>query len=160
MNRQLILLLFVVFAILVRLIPHPPNFAPITALAIFSGFYYRSRLLGVLIPLTAMLISDIFLGFSSITPWVYASFISISVFNSYQSKINLSTTLFSSILFFVISNFGVWVIGYPKSLEGLLVCYTMAIPFFVYSILGDLFYTGVLSTSFNYIDKKWLTTTY
>lgn len=160
MNRQLVLLLFVVFAVLLRLLPHPPNFAPITALAIFSGYNYRSKVLGVFIPLLAMAASDVFLGFSLITPWVYISFITISILSSYRKKVNINTTLLGSLIFFTISNFGVWVIGYPKTFEGLVLCYTMAIPFLINSVLGDLFFTGILKYSFNYTEKKWLTTIY
>ena len=143
-KRELLLIGFVVFAILLRLVPHPPNFAPITALALFSGVNFKNKFIGVTFPLIAMFISDIFLGFSFITFWVYGAFLVISIISTFLSKIKISNILVGSLIFFIISNFGVWVLGYPKTLEGLILCYTMAIPFFGYSILGDLFFSYLL----------------
>ena len=160
MKRELVLILFVAFAVLFRIIPHPPNFAPITALALFSGVTFSNRLIGILVPLTAMVISDFFLGFSSITLWVYAGFIGINFLGSYLKQINLKSIFLSSCIFFVVSNFGVWLLGYPLTLEGFILCFTMAIPFFGYSIAGDLFYSLVLKYSFKYTENKWLTTAY
>lgn len=158
MSRKTGLLIFVFIAVLLRLVPHPPNFAPITALAIFSGYNYSNKAAGILIPLLALILSDLYLGFSTITPWVYGGFALISLFSSFQKKISVYTTLTGTLLFFIVSNFGVWLLGYPKTLEGLVLCYTMAIPFAINSLLGDLFYTGLLNYSFKYTEKKWLTT--
>ena len=160
MSKQTGLLVFVFIAVLLRLVPHPPNFAPITALALFSGYNFTNKAAGILIPIIALALSDIVLGFSSITPWVYAGFIIITIFSSFQRKLNILTTLTGTLIFFLVSNFGVWVLGYPKTLEGLLLCYTMAIPFAINSVLGDLFFTGLLKYSFKYTEDKWLTTTY
>jgi len=155
MNRTLILLIFVVFAVLLRLVPHPPNFAPITALALFSGITFRNKFLGAIVPLSAMLISDIFLGFYSISIWVYGAFVAVNLFGSNFKTVNTLNILISSLIFFIISNFGVWVLGYPKTLEGLILCYSLAIPFFAYSILGDFFFSYVLKYSFKFIENRW-----
>ena len=151
MNRkELLVLVFCVFAILLRLAPHPPNFAPITSLAIFGGVMFRNKWLGMSLPLLVMFISDLFLGFSMITPWVYGSFLLISFISK---EVNNKNILMGSILFFIITNFGVWVLGYPKTWEGLVLCYTLAIPFFVNSILGDFFFSYLLKYSFKYSER-------
>ena len=151
-KRELLVLVFCVFAILLRLVPHPPNFAPITSLAIFGGVMFRNKWLGMSLPLLVMFISDLFLGFSMITPWVYGSFLLISFISK---EVNNKNILMGSILFFIITNFGVWVLGYPKTWEGLVLCYTLAIPFFVNSILGDFFFSYLLKYSFEY-SRKYL----
>jgi hypothetical protein len=160
MKREVVLVLFVVFAGILRVIPHPPNFAPVTALALFSGVYFRNKTLGILIPVTSMILSDLILGFYSISYWVYGSFILVSIFGMVFRKINFKSIVLSSLIFFFFSNLGVWVLGYPKTLEGFLTCYYLAIPFFGYSILGNLFYSVVLKNSLNYIENTWPTTSY
>lgn len=142
-------------AVLVRLLPHPPNVTPITALALF-GSNFRNKYLGLFLPLIAMILSDIYLGFYGITAWVYGSFLFISLLGRYWKKINVQNVLVSSLMFFIITNFGVWVGGYPKTLEGFLLCYTMAIPFFLNSILGDLFFSYLMKFSFQSVEKKVL----
>ena len=155
-KREYILLGFVIMAVLVRLLPHPPNVTPITALALFSATNFKNKYLGISLPLIAMILSDIYLGFYGITMWVYGSFLSISLLGRYWKKINIHNVLVSSLIFFIITNFGVWLGGYPKTLEGLLLCYTMAIPFFVNSIIGDLFFSYLLKFSFQSVEKKFL----
>lgn len=159
MKKQLILILFVVFAALLRVIPHPPNFAPVTALALFSGVYFSNRVLAILVPIFAMLLSDLVLGFYTISYYVYFSFILVSIFSIFYGKINIRSIFAGSLIFFFFSNLGVWVLGYPKTVEGFIMCYTLAIPFLGYSLLGDLFFSLVLKNSFEYAEKKWLTTT-
>lgn len=147
-------LLIVAFAALMRLVPHPPNFAPIAALAIFGGVYLDKRY-ALAVPFVAMFISDLFLGFHDTMPFVYTSFLLsglIGLWLKGHKKIGyiIGGTLLSSILFFLITNFGVWLAGslYPRTLPGLLESYTLALPFFRNTFLGDLFYTGLFFTSF------------
>ena len=153
-KREFIVLAFVLLAVVVRLVPHPPNFTPITALALFGATTFRNRFLGTLLPLIAMAISDIYLGFYSISIWVYSSFLIISLLGHYLKKINTKGILISSLIFFLVTNFGVWLSGYPLTIEGLLLCYTMAIPFFINSIAGDLFFSYVLKYSFKFTENK------
>ena len=160
MKRQLILILFVFFAALLRVLPHPPNFAPVTALALFSGVYFSNRYLAIIVPILAMTLSDIVLGFYSISYWVYGSFILVTVFGMVAKSIKIKSIFISSLIFFFFSNLGVWILGYPKTLEGFILCYTLAIPFLTYSLLGDLFFSLVLKKSFNYVENRWLTTVY
>lgn len=143
-------LTFIAIGAISRVIPHPANFAPISAMALFGGVYLNKKQ-ALTLPILAMILSDLFIGFDSIPMRlsVYGSFL-ISVFigfwikNHKSSKNIVFASLFSSILFFVITNFAVWTFGsmYAKSLTGLGECYLLAIPFFRNTVLGDLFYSG------------------
>jgi hypothetical protein len=141
-------LLVILVAILLRLLPHLPNFTPIAAMALFGGVYLNKKL-AFIIPLAAMFMSDIFLGFHQTMPYVYGSFILAGVIglwlkNHKSAKNVICASLISSILFFLITNFGVWAAGwYPKNLSGLFESYVMGIPFFKNTVFGDLVYTGL-----------------
>jgi len=150
-----IITLIIVLAVLTRFLPTPPNFAPIAAIALFGGTFFADRRLAFLIPLLAMLLSDIFLGLHSTLLFVYGAFALIVLIGMKLGK-NLNplrltgAALAGSTLFFIITNFGVWLISayYPLTPAGLIACYTAAIPFFHYTILGDLFYTAVIFGSY------------
>jgi hypothetical protein len=157
-KKQLVILIFIVIAAILRLLPHLPNVTPITAMALFSGVYFTNKKYAFIIPLLAMFLSDLFLGFSSITLFVYAAFILVSYIGLSSKKVSIKTILISSISFFVITNFGVWLIGYPKTLDGLMECYTLAIPFFRNSLIGDFFYAGVMYYAFEFVSKRYLKT--
>jgi hypothetical protein len=154
MRKILIPLSIIVFAVILRLLPHPPNMAPIAAMALFGGFYLDKKY-ALIIPLVALLLSDLFLGFYSEMPFIYGSFILTGLIGLWLKKQNskkyiVAGALFSSILFFLITNFGVWLMGsmYAKNLSGFLECYTLAIPFFRNTLIGDLLYTGLFFGSF------------
>ena len=155
-KRERILLLFIIFAAIIRLMPHPPNFAPITAMALFGGLNFQNKKLAYSIPLLAMIISDLFLGFYSISIFVYTSFIAITFIGTVINKINLSNIFLSRILFFIITNIGVWILGYPLTLEGLLTCFTLAIPFFGYALAGDLFFSLLFKYGFKAVEGNYL----
>ena len=146
--------MFVLLAVFVRLAPHPPNFTPITALALFGATTFSNRVLGTLLPLIALAISDLYLGFYSISIWVYSSFLAISLLGHYWKTIKTKTILLSSLLFFIVTNFGVWLTGYPKTIEGFVLCYTLAIPFFINAIAGDLFFSYILKYSYSFTKYK------
>ena len=155
-------LIFVLAAAFIRLIPHAPNFAPIGAMALFGGAYLNKKT-AFLLPLAAMALSDFFIGFDSITSrlTVYGSFALIVLIGFWLrrersvGKVVLAS-ITASVLFFIITNFGVWLAGsiYPKTLEGLVACYSAAIPFFRNTMAGDLFYSGVFFGSFELV-KAW-----
>lgn len=142
-------ILIILFAALSRVIPHPANFAPIAAIALFSGAYLNKRY-AFIIPVAAMLLSDLIIGFHSGMIWVYGSFVLITLMglwlkNNKKLLTITGTTLVSSVLFFIITNFGVWAGGmYGYTFNGLAECYTMAIPFFRNSVAGDLFYVAIM----------------
>ena len=156
LNREVVILLFIIIAAVIRLIPHPPNFAPITAMALFSGLNFQNKKLAYAIPILAMIVSDLFLGFYSISIFVYLSFIAITYIGTTIKSINVSNIFLSSLLFFIITNLGVWILGYPMTIEGLLTCFTLALPFFGYALAGDLFFSLLFKYGFKSVEKKYL----
>ncbi len=158
----LILTGMIFIAAFVRLIPHPPNFAPVAAMALFGGAYFTKRWVAFLIPLAAMLITDLILGFHSAMWAVYLSFILIVVIGMLLIKQKKISNIFlasvsASVLFFAITNFAVWAAGlyYPKGLSGLAASYTAAIPFFHYTLLGDLFFVTLMFGSYELVKMKY-----
>ena len=148
-SKNIILVALLALAITLRLLPHIPNFVPITAIALFAGVYFGGAWAYIL-PLMAMIITDIFLGFHSTMLFVYGSLIlTVGIGHIVRTKKNpltiLAGTLAGSILFFIITNFGVWTTTkwYTPDISGLLKCYEMAIPFFRNSLAGDLFYVTI-----------------
>ena len=142
----------ILFGVILRFLPHPANFAPIAAIGLFSGCHLKKKY-AFLLPLAAMLISDYFIGFYSwkIMISVYLSFaliglIGVQIGNHKTVYTVLGGSLLGSVLFYLITNFAVWVFGslYPHTWAGLLWCYTAAIPFFRNTVLGDLFYVSTL----------------
>jgi len=155
-TREKLLIAFVLIAILSRLIPHLPNFTAVTATALFAGRHFKNKILAFAAPLTVMILSDLIFGFYTISLFVYASFAAVVFLGQWSQKMNVLIVLFSSLTFFVISNFGVWLLGYPLTLEGFIACYTAAIPFFRNAILGDLFYAAILYYSFKWVERRYL----
>ena len=147
-SREKLLIAFVLIAILSRLIPHLPNFTAVTATALFAGRHFKNKAFAFAVPFTVMILSDVILGFYAISWFVYASFAVVVFIGQWSQKMNVLTVLTSSLTFFIISNFGVWLLGYPLTVEGLIACYTAAIPFFRNALLGDLFYATVLFLQF------------
>lgn len=142
---------FLVFSVFMRLTPHLPNMAPIGALALFSGVYLKKRY-SFLMPVLALLASDLFIGFYDLRLMavVYGSFVIAALFGWLVRKdrnvLNITLgTLGGSIVFFLATNFAVWLFSdwYAHNLSGLLMSYTLALPFFRNSLIGDVFYTGV-----------------
>ena len=155
--RTIVVFAIIVLAAIFRFLPTPPNFAPVAAMAMFGGAYFADKRLALLIPIAIMLISDIFLGFHSTLMAVYLSFaamVGIGILVS-RNKNFFSITagaITGSILFFITTNFAVWALGsgmfYPLTLEGLMMSYTAAIPFFHNTLIGDLVFTGVFFGGF------------
>ncbi len=150
---QKIVLLITIFGVICRLIPHPPNFSPVTAIALFGGLNFSDKRIAFSIPLIILFLSDLILGISIINLFVYTGFSIIVFLGTKIKSIKFENIILSSFIFFLISNFGVWIIGYPKNIEGLILCYTMAIPFFGYSIAGDLFFGYLFKFSFSKISS-------
>lgn len=146
-----VILGLIVLALLSRLIPHPPNFAPITSIALFAGFHSSKKIWALLLPIGCMFITDLFLGLHSLIPIVYASFFLISYIGIRAKSLSLGTVLLASTSFFVFSNLGVWYYYYPLTWEGFMSCFVLALPFYANALAGDLFYTSVLNFSFSKI---------
>ncbi len=151
MTKYLVPFLIILGAAFSRVLPHPPNVAPITALCLFGGVYLGKKYAFVL-PLFALLLSDYVLGFYQGMLWVYGSFFAIGLIGLWLRRnftvVRLiGATTAGSVLFFIVTNFGVWVssvVAYPHTIAGLGECYTAAIPFFRNTILGDFVSTGAM----------------
>lgn len=148
-----IILGLVILAFFTRLLPHPPNFAPITGIALFTGFHFINKRLAMFLPLACMFFTDLYIGFHSLMPVIYSAFAFISFIGFKSKSLSFLTVFGASISFFLISNFGVWYFNYPLNWGGFLSCFMLALPFFINSLAGDLFYTSVLQFSFNKINK-------
>ena len=161
--KNISIILVVLIAALSRFIPHPPNFTPIIAMGLFSGFYFKNnKILALLVPIMAMAISDIYFGFSAISIVVYFS-LGLIVFIGHILPNNQYTTSFHNILmgslagsitFFIVSNFGVFLIGYPKTIYGLIACYTAAIPFFANTVCSTLIFSTVIFLCYDVIKDR------
>ena len=153
-KKEKVLFSFVLIAALTRLVPHPPNFAPITAMSLFAGAYFTRKQFAFMVPLLAMLISDLFLGFYTISIFVYLSFAVITFIGQQKNRVTPKLVLLGSVLFFLISNFGVWLLYYPKTIDGLVTCFALAIPFFATSLLGDIFYSLIMVFGFSAVSRR------
>ena len=144
-NFAISLILLLAFS---RMIPHPPNFTPIIAVAIMSGYFFKNLNLSLFVLVISMILSDIFIGFYNQLIFVYSSLILITIiFFKISNMINLKNlfllSFLGSLIFYLISNFGVWAVGnlYEKNLNGLIECYLLAIPFFKNTILSTLIFS-------------------
>ena len=154
LNKNVFLVSLIFFAILSRFLPHPPNFTPIAAIALLSSKGFNNRWVVFLIPIVSLFISDLFIGLHATIPFVYISFILIALLGLYVKKINIVSVLLSSTIFFLVSNFGVWLLYYPITTEGLVQCYTLALPFFLNTVLGDLVYGALLIYPFYALQRR------
>ncbi len=154
-SRLLVVVLMILAAAASRLIPHPPNLASITAVALFGGAYLTNKRLALIVPLAALFLSDLILGFYRHMEIVYGSFLLVVFLGFWlqrkRSALRIAgAALASSVIFFIVTNFGVWAFEslYPKTAAGLLACYVAAIPFFQNTLVGDALYTAVLFGGF------------
>jgi hypothetical protein len=155
----------IILAAVARLIPHWPNFTPVAAIALFGGTYLGKKYLAFLVPLAALFLSDVILGFHGMMPAVYISFILIvSIGFMLRKNINpgtvITASLSGSVLFFLITNFAAWIASpiYTQNFQGLIQCYvaglaffnngSQGISFFLNEITGSLFYNGILFGSY------------
>ncbi len=160
--RFLALTALVIAATVSRLVPHPPNFVPVAAIALFGGTTFSDRRAALLVPLVAMALSDAALGFSVFTPFVYASFALITclgfTLRDRGGVLRIGTaSVVGAVLFYIVTNFGVWLAGtlYPKTLAGLTACYVLAIPFFWNTLASDLFYATLLFGVWWLAQRRW-----
>jgi hypothetical protein len=160
--RMAALIVMVLSAAFSRLIPHPPNMTSVTAVALFGGAYLSDRRLAFLVPLTALFLSDIVLGFYHHMEVVYSSFALIVCIGlwlqTHRTALNVAgAAVASSVLFFLTTNFGVWLFDslYPRTLDGLIACYVAAIPFFRNTLQGDVLYTVMLFGGFALLERQF-----
>jgi hypothetical protein len=168
----LVLAALIFVAALSRLLPHPPNFSPVEAIALFGGAFFASRAWALAVPLLALLVSDLVMG--AAVGASYASYIGSTSFWSVYACIALSTllgfglrgkvggarvlgyALAGSVLFFVVTNFGAWLASpfYPQTGAGLAAAYVAGIPFFQWTVLGTLAYAAILFGGFALLRRR------
>src|SRR5712692_1241896 len=149
--RTLLALTLIVLAAALRIAPHLWNFAPVGAMALFSGALLKDRRLAFLFPIVALLAGDIFIGFHKLIPMVYASFlISVAIGLWLRDRRTIArislATLLGATQFFLVTNFAVWWLlnSYPKTASGLAACYFAGIPFSWNTLAGDVVYSALL----------------
>lgn len=154
-TRFFALLMAIFTAAAMRLLPHPPNFSPIAAMALFSGAFLPRQWLAFVAPLAALFLSDLVLGFYPEIVLVYLS-VAATVLVGWviaRRKTVLRVGIAAvagSAIFYIVTNFGVWLLSgmYPRTVEGLIACYAAAIPFFQNTLAGDLVFTALLFGGF------------
>lgn len=161
-NRFALIAGIILLGALLRLVPHWPNFTPIASIALFGGALFKKKYWAFIITFSAMIISDLFIGLHTYIIPVYISFaLVIGVGIILSKKINIFTVmtgaLGAAVLFFLTTNFAVWASTsfYPHNFAGLVECYTLAIPFFHYSILGNLFYSSLFFGAFYLVKRRF-----
>jgi hypothetical protein len=162
--RTVMVIAVIVVAAVLRMAPHPWNFTPIGAMALFSGAMLRNRWMKFVLPLAVLFAGDIFLGgFYKLMPVVYASFlvsvlIGTSLVKRRTTRRIAGATLLGSLQFFLVTNCAVWVAmsTYPKTLGGLLACYAAGIPFFWNTFAGDALYATLLFGGFALAERTFL----
>jgi len=153
--RTLLALLLIVLAAALRIAPHPWNFTPVGAMALFSGAVLKDRRLAFLFPLVALFVGDVFIGLYKIIPIIYASFlVSVAIGLWLRDRRTIAritlATLLGAIQFFLVTNFAVWQFlkGFPHTASGLAACYIAGIPFFWNTLAGDAVYATLLFGGF------------
>ena len=159
--KYLLGVLFLIVGVLMRVIPFAPNFTPLLSISLLAGLYTKNRYF-VILPILIMLISDLFIGNHVTAIWVYSSLLFIFALGYFMNKKSYSSILglsvISTVIFFIVSNFGVWFTGgYPYNFEGLITCYIAAIPFYKNTLISTLIYSSsfhLIATFFPSINKQ------
>ena len=143
----MIALIIIVMGIVMRFLPHPANVAPVAAIALFAGTYLNKKY-ALWVPLVIMIITDMFIGLHDVILYTWGSFVFVALIGmwlkSNKRLLNVGlASVISSFSFFLITNFGVWVHWYPRNLQGLISCYTLALPFYRNTFIGDIAYVVV-----------------
>ncbi|HZD39632.1 MAG TPA: DUF6580 family putative transport protein [Terriglobales bacterium] len=160
-TRYGIISAMIVAAAALRLLPHPANFTPIAALALFAGARFDDKRWAFLIPLAAMALSDLLIGFNDQMPVTYGAFAVIVamgfLLKGKTTVLRIAwTSAGAATFFFIVSNFGVWATTglYPLNASGLIACYLAGIPFFQNSLVSTLFYSAVLFGGFGLMERR------
>lgn len=155
-------LILVLVAAAMRLVPHPPNFSPIAAMALFGAAAFDRKFLAIILPLAALLLSDLVIGFHDQMAAVYGSIILVELLglwvlrSSNRSPLRLvATALSASMIFFLVTNLSVWAFSgmYERTGAGLISCFVAALPFLQNSVAGDLVFTGALFGAWALVER-------
>ncbi|MFN0037619.1 MAG: DUF6580 family putative transport protein [Saprospiraceae bacterium] len=167
-------LALIALAALTRLLPHPHNFTPIGAIALFGAAYFSRQWLMLAVPFAALFLTDLFLNnvvyrdlyggqFTLITSWwIYAAFalVMLAGMGWLSKKVSgvrvLGASLSASAVFFLVTNFSVWAESgmYPKTAAGLAACYTAGLPFLGNTVLGDLFFSAAMFGVYEWAKRR------
>jgi len=163
--RMIIVALLIVLAAVVRILPHPWNFTPVGAMALFAGAMFRRRWVAFLLPLAALLAGDVFVGLYKLMFIVYASFaLSVAIGRWLAASRTVAriggAVLLGAAQFFVVTNFALWAVGgfYPRTASGLAACYIAGFPLFWNTLGGDLVYATALFGGYALAEKVFLRT--
>jgi len=159
---RLIAISTIIFALaLFRLLPHWPNVSPVAAMALFGGAYFADKRTAFIVPFVALFLSDLVLGMHNSMIFVYAGFaLTVAIGFLLQNRVTMTNTAFamitSSVLFFLLTNFGAWMTSglYAKTAGGLMQAYAAGIPFFQNSLLGNIVYAAVIFGGFHLLQKN------
>ncbi len=150
-TRFFVLTGMILAAVFSKFLPHPINFAPIGAIALFGGAHFGNRWVGFLVQFVALLIGDLITGLHTLIPFVYGCFaLNVCLGWWVRRQVNagrvVGAALIGSTLFFLVTNFGVWLLlgTFEPTAAGLMACYIAGLPLFLNTVLGDLFYSAVL----------------
>ena len=139
-----------------RFVPHPPNFTSLLALSFYIPALIGPRYIPALI--LSFVLTDIFIGFHGVVLFTWGSILAIGLISKYFIRSTLKRicgALVGVMIFFLITNFGIWVLGsYGYSLQGFILCYTMAIPFFAYSLISTFIFSGIIETVYKFYNSK------
>ncbi|MBG40291.1 MAG: hypothetical protein CMP74_03615 [Flavobacteriales bacterium] len=165
-NKSLLIIVLIVVGAFSRIIPHPDNFTAIGAMAILGGLYFDKKYIAFSVPIIAMFISDLYLGYKPILSIYIAFLFIIPIGIKLRKKITyfsiFNSSIIAAILFFLVTNFLVWTNSSPldgiyycePTLMGLIKCYTQAIPFFMNTLLGNIFFCFSLFGLYEVISKR------
>lgn len=160
--RNVLLVVLIVAVALSRLLPHPPNFSPLEAVALFAGAYFAQRWLAIVVPLAAMALSDAILGWHDGLPLVYGCIAAMALAGSFVlrrqrtfARVALSGVA-AALFFFFVTNGAIWVSGGTEFCTGSLgACYAAGLPFLKNQLAGVAFYSLLLFGSWHLLERRW-----
>ncbi len=169
-SKILLVLTLVIIGVFSRWLPHPANFTAVGAVALLAGSSLKNRGLALILPFIILVLSDLVLGSHALMVYVYLGFVLVTllgflipdknVFQKSQIFKISGLALSSSLMFFLVTNFGVWRSGgiYPQTEAGLIECFMMGLPFLKNQIAGDLFFSSFLFSAYELLGRRWLLT--
>ena len=176
-----VITLMIILAAITRLLPHPPNFTEVGAMGLFGAAFFNRKVFAFLIPLVAMYLTDLFLNnvvyanvYAELNPgqgfiwftqgagWIYGAivltiFVGFFIFKKVNTSSVIGGSLICALIFFLLTNFGFWITGlvYPMNAAGLGACFAAGLPYLLSSILGNLFYSGILFGGYYAIQQRF-----
>jgi hypothetical protein len=162
--RFAVLMGMILVATAFRLMPHPPNFTPLTAMALFGGACFADKRLAFLVPLMALFLSDLVLAADPLMPVVYGTFALIVCLGFWLRRQRnaarvIGASIAGAVLFFILTNFGAWAVDtlhlYPRTMAGLVDCFIMAIPFFGNTLISSLLYSAILFGGLALVENRF-----